>query len=206
MLRASITFTVVLSFMILMFPAHGSQPLHAQQPHGPRVHPILPQIPRGRDVAAREAVHDARREVALARTMFGDAIDYDRARIVRAKWWPFQPVGIAMAPTGNIHFHPRSENYRDDFSQAPLPLQGLFIHEMTHVWQAQRHGRFYLPLMRHPFCRYTYALREDWPLARYGLEQQAEIMRHIFLSRRGVVLPGKENLAALERQLPFRKA
>jgi hypothetical protein len=32
MLRASVTFTVVLSFMILMLPAHGSQPLHAQQP------------------------------------------------------------------------------------------------------------------------------------------------------------------------------
>jgi hypothetical protein len=32
MLRASVTFTVVLSFMILMLPAHGSQPLSAQQP------------------------------------------------------------------------------------------------------------------------------------------------------------------------------
>ena len=32
MLRASITFAVVLSFMILMLPAHGSQPLHAQAP------------------------------------------------------------------------------------------------------------------------------------------------------------------------------
>src|SRR4051794_11963906 len=32
MLRASVTFTVVLSFMILMLPLHGSQPLHAQQP------------------------------------------------------------------------------------------------------------------------------------------------------------------------------
>ena len=32
MLRASITFGVVLSFMILMLPAHGSLPLHAQQP------------------------------------------------------------------------------------------------------------------------------------------------------------------------------
>jgi hypothetical protein len=31
MLRASMTFTVVLSFMILMFPAHGSHALHAQQ-------------------------------------------------------------------------------------------------------------------------------------------------------------------------------
>ncbi|MCU1382724.1 MAG: hypothetical protein JWL71_1421, partial [Acidobacteria bacterium] len=34
MLRASITFTVVLSFMILMFPAHGSPRLHAQQAPG----------------------------------------------------------------------------------------------------------------------------------------------------------------------------
>ncbi len=31
MLRASVTFSVVLSFMILMLPAHGSQPLYAQQ-------------------------------------------------------------------------------------------------------------------------------------------------------------------------------
>src|SRR4051794_41986753 len=31
MLRATITFTVVLSFMILMLTAHGSQPLYAQQ-------------------------------------------------------------------------------------------------------------------------------------------------------------------------------
>src|SRR5882672_6172610 len=34
MLRASITFTVVLSFMILMLPTQGSQPLHAQAPGG----------------------------------------------------------------------------------------------------------------------------------------------------------------------------
>src|SRR5476649_2519979 len=34
MLRASVTFTVVLSFMILMLPAHGSQPLHAQAAGG----------------------------------------------------------------------------------------------------------------------------------------------------------------------------
>jgi hypothetical protein len=60
--------------------------------------------------------------------------------------------------------------------------------------------------MRHPFCRYSYALREGWPLARYGLEQQAEIMRHIFLSRHGFPLGDKEKLAALEQRLSFRKA
>lgn len=118
--------------------------------------------------------------------MFGEAIDYGRVRMIRRKWWPFQPRGIAMAPTGNIHFHPQSPNWSEDFGAERLSLQGLFIHEMTHVWQAQTRGRFYLPLMRHPFCRYDYRLEPGKSFARYGLEQQAEIVRHIFLAERGV--------------------
>ena len=124
-------------------------------------------------------------EIDLARSMFGDAIDYGRVRIIRGKWWPFQSKGIVMAPTGNIHFHPDSPLWSDDFSAERLSLQGLFIHEMTHVWQAQSRGRFYLPLMRHPFCRYGYRLVEGRTFGRYGLEQQAEIVRHRFLAERG---------------------
>ena len=124
-------------------------------------------------------------EIELARSVFGDAIDYERVRMVRRKWWPFQPKGIVMAPTGNIHFHPDSPLWSDDFSKERLSLQGLFIHEMTHVWQAQTKGRFYLPLMRHPFCRYRYQLIEGRPFGRYGLEQQAEMVRHRFLADRG---------------------
>lgn len=125
-------------------------------------------------------------EIELARSMFGDAIDYAQVRLVRRKWWLFQPKGIVMAPTGNIHFHPESRLWSDDFSKERLSLQGLFIHEMTHVWQAQSRGRFYLPLMRHPFCRYTYQLVEGRPFGRYGLEQQAEMVRHRFLADRGL--------------------
>src|SRR5579864_3879163 len=36
MLKASITFTVVLSFFVLLFPLHGSQPLQAQAAGGGR--------------------------------------------------------------------------------------------------------------------------------------------------------------------------
>ena len=126
-------------------------------------------------------------EIELARSVFGDAVDYGRVRMVRRKWWPFQPKGVVMAPTGNIHFHPASTLWSDDFSREWLSLQGLFIHEMTHVWQAQTRGRFYLPLMRHPFCRYSYQLVEGRPFGRYGLEQQAEIVRHRFLADRGML-------------------
>ena len=124
-------------------------------------------------------------EVELARSIFGDAIDYPAVRLVRRKWWPFQPRSVTMAPCGNIHFHPHGASWSPDFSREPLHRQGLFVHEMVHVWQAQTRGRFYLPLMRHPFCSYRYAIVPGRPFGRYGLEQQAEIVRHIFLAERG---------------------
>ena len=108
-----------------------------------------------------------------------------------------------MAPMGHLHFHPRSASYCDDFSKADLALQGHFIHEMTHVWQAQQRGAWYLVLMRHPFCRYAYSLKPGWPLTRYGLEQQAEIVRHAFLLRNGLTIAGAPGVAAYDALLPF---
>jgi hypothetical protein len=144
-------------------------------------------------------------EVALARSVFGDAIDYQRVRIVRGRWWPLQPRNTAMAPDGNIYFHLEGPHWSPDFAPEPLHRQGLFIHEMTHVWQAQKGGRWYLPLIRHPFCRYRYRLVPGRSFRRYGIEQQAEIVRHIFLLRRGGPAPGAPPLAALEALIPFAR-
>ncbi|HEX8400734.1 MAG TPA: vgr related protein [Allosphingosinicella sp.] len=142
-------------------------------------------------------------EIALAAGVFGSGIRYDRVRIHRGKWFPFQPRNVAMAPRGHIHFHPRGELWSDDFSLLRPHLQGLFIHEMTHVWQAQTRGSWYLVLMRHPFCRYHYTIKPGWPLARYGLEQQAEIVRHAFLQREGVTVAGAPPLNQYQSILPF---
>lgn len=127
-------------------------------------------------------------EIAMLRSLFGDALDYDRVRLVEGKWWPFHPRRSAMAPMGEIWFHPDGGGWSVDFSKEPLGRQGFFIHEMTHVWQSQKGGRFYLPLIRHPFCRYDYRLIPGKPFARYGIEQQAEIVRHRFLADRGAPL------------------
>ena len=128
-------------------------------------------------------------EVELARSIFGSAIDYSKVRLIEGKWWPFQPRRSAMAPMGSIYFHPDDGGWSEDFSKEPLARQGFFIHELTHVWQAQKGGRFYLPLMRHPFCRYRYRLEPGRTFSRYGLEQQAEIVRHRFLADRGEQVP-----------------
>ena len=142
-------------------------------------------------------------ERSLAVSVFGGAIDYDAVRIHNRKWWPFQPKRVAMAPDGHIWFHPRGGLWCEDFADRPLHAQGLFIHEMTHVWQAQTRGRFYLPLMRHPFCRYSYAIKPGWPLKRYGIEQQAEIVRHAFLLREGAKVPGAPPLGLYDSLLSF---
>lgn len=72
---------------------------------------------------------------------------------------------------------------------------------IVHVWQHQR--GIYLPLARHPWCRYDYALKPGQAFRRYGLEQQAEIVRHAFLLRRGRIVPGAPPLSQYATLLPF---
>lgn len=136
-------------------------------------------------------------EVEIVRSIFLNAIDTSRVRLILGKWWPFHPRRAAMAPMGDIWFHPDGGGWSEDYSKESLSLQAYLIHEMTHVWQAQKGGRLYLPLMRHPFCRYAYKLQAGKPFASYGLEQQAEIVRHRFLADRGApqaIVPPRELL------------
>ncbi|HKT15324.1 MAG TPA: vgr related protein [Allosphingosinicella sp.] len=142
-------------------------------------------------------------EQALARGLFGTAIDYPSVRIVLGKWFPFQPRSALMAPCGHIHAHPRGHLWSEDYSSDAIGMQALFAHEMTHIWQAQTRGRYYLPLMRHPFCRYRYTLKPGRRFEDYGLEQQAEIVRHVYLMRAGRTVIGAPALAELEAILPF---
>ncbi|WP_298189110.1 vgr related protein [Novosphingobium sp.] len=142
-------------------------------------------------------------EQALAQSVFGGALDLAPVRIRRRRFFPFQPRATVMAPMGHVHFHPASPHYHDDFAQAPLGLQALFIHELVHVWQTQQRGRFYLPLMRHPFCRYDYRFDPARPFTAYGIEQQAELVAHAFLAAQGAPHGAAPSLAALQSVLPF---
>jgi hypothetical protein len=143
-------------------------------------------------------------ETALAASMFGTAIDYAPVRIHRRRWWPFQPRNCIMAPDGHIWVHPQGACAGIDFAAADLGVQALFIHEMTHVWQHQQ--GLCLPLRRHPFCRYAYRLEPGKPFERYGIEQQAEIVRDIFLARRGLRrkgAPAASDFAELPPSMPL---
>ena len=142
-------------------------------------------------------------EKALAASVFGKALDTGRVTVKGRRWWPLQPRNIVMAPCGHIHFHPSCPFYREDFSKAPLSLQGLFIHELTHVWQYQS-GRNVV-FARGPIARYSYLpLFEGKRFEDYGIEQQAEIVRHAFLLSRGCPVEGAPPLEVYRRLIPFR--
>jgi len=140
-------------------------------------------------------------ETAMVADMFGAAVDPGPVRVIRRRWWWFQPRNVVIAPRGSLHFHPDSDLWHPCFAQGSLAAQGLFIHEMAHVWQHQ--SGVNLLIRRMPICRYDYVLRAGATLDDYNVEQQAEIIRHAFLRRQGADWPDAPSLADLERLIPF---
>ena len=136
------------------------------------------------------------------RGVFGDAVDVSQVQVRRRRWWWLQPRSTTMAPSGHLHFHPDSGNYCEDFSTAAPRQQAHFIHEMTHVWQSQRRGWWYLPLVG-PFQRkYSYKLKPGKKLTDYNIEQQAEIVAHAFMLSRGWTATGGTGETGLLEALP----
>ena len=133
-------------------------------------------------------------EAALVREVFGNAVDTARVKLKRRKWFPWQPRKVTMAPTGHLHFHPAGDNYCDDFAAASPSMQAHFIHEMTHVWQTQTRGWWYVPLLGAVQRKYGYTLKPGKPLSAYGIEQQAEIVAHAFMLRRRWKVAGAESI------------
>ena len=144
---------------------------------GPRaaVRVAAPLLPRGGQRGLTQG------ERAIAREMFGDALDLDRVRIHRRRFFPFQPKTLAVAPNGGVYFHP--DAYRDDFSKESLMKRAWLVHELAHVMQ---HQRGMLVWLRALFDRrYDYRL-DGRPFEGYGVEQQASLFEHAYLMRHGV--------------------
>lgn len=148
-------------------------------------------------------------EQALARSVFSDTIDYAAVRVHHHNFVIWQGARYIITPNGHIYLG-RSLRELSDFSAASLAMQGLFIHEMAHVWQYQQGinvlMRGALEQVRH-FCgfnQYRYQLEVGKALGSYKLEQQAEILRHYFLAQHGEPTPYRttQYLAALGSQGP----
>lgn len=137
-------------------------------------------------------------EIAMAKTVFKDAIDYSLVKIHKGGLFG-QPdrSGNAMTPKGEIYFP--SDSFKPDFSSPDLDaaIAVWFIHELGHVWQYQlgysvvwggvkigTRGGYSDDGVKHkPAPAYRYNLDgEDRgkTLPDFNMEQQAELISHYF--------------------------
>jgi len=135
-------------------------------------------------------------ERALSCEMFGEALRPERVRLFALPVWR-----RAFAPTGWLIVWP-AVAAPCDFGEEPLAVQGMFVHELTHVWQAQ-HG-VCLPLAKlragDSAKSYRYDLAAGPEFTALNIEQQAMVVEHAFLSRRGCAAPHPPELyAAISR-------
>ncbi|MBL8543674.1 MAG: hypothetical protein JNJ63_07665 [Hyphomonadaceae bacterium] len=134
-------------------------------------------------------------EIALARPIFGDEIDWRRVRILQAP----RAFGFgAMVPFGRTIVFSRWRAV-NDFSQAPPVDQGWFVHELMHVWQAAR-GIVLASAKLNALGKqaYIYTPSAGARLRDYNIERQAEIARHLHLARIGAYEAGMPERAWLE--------
>jgi hypothetical protein len=119
-------------------------------------------------------------EIALAKTLYGFGICYSKVWVHRESYLPFnlQPIDIAMTPNGEMWF--REDTYSPDFSLDELRKMHRFMHEMMHVWQAQK-GMFVRTRgLFSRFADYSYSL-DKTDIFHYGLEQQASLVSDYWL-------------------------
>ena len=129
-------------------------------------------------------------EIQLAKTIFGDLIDYSLVKVYNQRFIPWQLKGMVMAPCGAIHMCPT--DFIEDFSTESRMLQALFIHEMTHIYQYQLkiavlykgallQSAYYLSFKR--YNPYYYRIDPNKSFMHYNIEQQGEIAKDIFLKK-----------------------
>ncbi|MBS0295717.1 MAG: hypothetical protein JSR45_05350 [Proteobacteria bacterium] len=143
-------------------------------------------------------------ERALAFGIFGAALDLDPVRLATAPR-PWSRTFVAGRWFGR-HWviYPTGELVGDFCAPgAPLESQATLIHELTHVWQAQQGVNLLFAKLKAGDGREAYAYWRDgyreWN--DLNIEQQATLIEHRLLARRGVVTPWP--LQMLEHIPPF---
>ena len=141
-------------------------------------------------------------EAALGAEMFGAGLDAARVRLLAIPVWDRAfvagPALIVWPQTGA----------RLDFGQAPLREQATFVHELTHVWQAQNGVKLIRAKLRAGDGRnaYAYDLADDPDFADLNIEQQAMVVEHAFLASRGGATPYPAETYAARSQAWRRNA
>lgn len=126
-------------------------------------------------------------EQALAAEVFGGGIDSARVWLFAIPVWD-----RAFTPGGRLMVWP-VVSARRDFSDPATPrdLQATFVHEMTHVWQAQNGASLILGKIKagDGAASYAYDLTHGPEFPAMNIEQQAMVVEDAFRLSRGGTAP-----------------
>lgn len=129
-------------------------------------------------------------EIHLARSVFGEKLKACGVWLLALPFWT-----RAFVPGSRLIVWPAASALKD-FSLAPLEVQGVLIHELTHVWQAQHGVNLILAKVRAGDSdqAYAYDLSADCIFEHLNIEQQAMILQHAFLAANGASAPFKTHV------------
>lgn len=122
-------------------------------------------------------------EIELAQTIYGDSIDYENVLVFSRPYFAIiSPAtgGTAMSPNGNIYVS-SNDDVRLDYSRSDR--QGMYVHEMGHVWQDTqgvnlRLAALELLLRRGDYMpNYYYILTDRTRFSELNIEEQARLLQ-----------------------------
>lgn len=125
-------------------------------------------------------------ERALAESAFGDALDLTRIRIL-ASPWPFDRAFVPGRWFAREWIVWPWRTLPPDIALEPLKLQATFIHELTHVWQAQQGVNLITGKIRagDKPSSYEYPIGVECAWGALNIEQQAMVVEDRFRLQRG---------------------
>lgn len=132
-------------------------------------------------------------ERALAREAFGEALHLDDVRFL-ASPWPFDRAFVPGRWFGRDWIVWPHKTLEPDIAEARLGRQATFIHELTHIWQAQQGVNLITGKIRagdRPQS-YEYPLGVDCDWGGLNIEQQAMVVEHRFRLSRGAAVPADQ--------------
>lgn len=124
-------------------------------------------------------------EAALSAEMFGDQLDPGVVRLfAQPLWWP---VRAFVAGPRLIVWPWRAALADFSADHVPLAVQAVFVHELTHVWQAQNGVNLLAAKLRagDGAHAYDYDLAGGPAFEAMNIEQQAMVVQHAFTAHRG---------------------
>lgn len=143
-------------------------------------------------------------EQALAEPVFGDSVNLASVRLLSSPW-PFDRAFVAGRWFGRDWIVWPGRTLPRDIAAAPLRLQAIFIHELTHVWQAQQGVNLLTGKLKagDRTSSYDYPLGMDCAWGDLNIEQQAMVVEHRFRLSRGGRTPADQ--AFYDRVCPINR-